>query len=130
LKHIIKLSFWIWLVALLFLTFYPRLPTAKIEIGEDIFRLDYIGHFIFYAILITLFLLWRSDAEFKTSKRIFIFSLVAGLAFASLTEISQLFIPERTFNPLDLIYNCLGIVAGLLFIHFRFIRYLINLRNP
>ncbi|MBC8485517.1 MAG: VanZ family protein [Bacteroidetes bacterium] len=125
LSIIFKVSFWLWLAALLILSYYPKLPTTKIEIGDEIIRLDYIGHLIFYAVLIILFLLWKADSEFKTPGRIFIFSLLVGLAFASINEISQLFIPERTFNPLDLIYNCLGIILGALFIYFGFAKRLL-----
>ena len=125
LSLIFKVSFYAWLIALLILSYYPKLPTTKIEIGDEIIRLDYIGHLIFYAVLIVLFLLWKADSEFKTSKRIFIFSLLVGLIFASINEILQLFIPERTFNPLDMIYNCLGIILGALFTYFGFAKWLL-----
>jgi VanZ family protein len=39
--------------------------------------------------------------------------LGAGLLFASITEIYQIIIPGRTYNPVDLGLNITGILAGI-----------------
>ena len=116
-----QILFYLWLTAILVLVYYPRLPTAKIEFGEDrVFRLDYIGHLGFYAVLMILFLLWRSDDRYRITGKKLILASLLGLAFAAFTEISQeFFMHARVFNPLDLVCNLLGIVAG--FLAFRLI---------
>ncbi len=115
---IIKIVFWIWLAVLLFLTYFPQLPTAELEIGDEIFRLDYLGHLIFYFVLIVLFILSRLEILYNKFNKLLLFSLFAGIVFATLTELSQKYIPGRTYNIFDLVYNCMGVFLGLVFIYF------------
>jgi VanZ family protein len=111
-KRISAILFFIWLGILLVLTYYPDLPTAKVRIRDEWFRLDYLGHLGFYAVLTALFLLWQAGWGRKVNIKLLILTITGGLMLGALTEITQLFIPGRTMNPLDLVYNCAGILAG------------------
>ena len=103
----------LWFVALLVLTYYPNFPNLKVRIRHEWFRLDYIGHFGFYAVLTVLFLLWQVGWGQKIRMKLLVITMIAGIFMASFTELTQIMIPGRTMNPFDLLYNCLGIVAGV-----------------
>lgn len=83
-------------------------------IRDEWFRLDYIGHAGFYALLILFFLLWQKSAGKMLRARFILLAATFGILFGALTEATQYFIPGRSVNPFDLMYNCLGIVAGIL----------------
>jgi VanZ family protein len=114
LRHLFSVLFFSWLAALLLLTYYPDLPDTKIMIRDEWFRLDYIGHAGFYALLILFFLLWQKSAGKMLRARFILLAATFGILFGALTEATQYFIPGRSVNPFDLMYNCLGIVAGIL----------------
>lgn len=113
LRKIFGFLFFLWLGGLLVLTYYPHLPTFKVRIRHELFRLDYIGHFGFYAVLTVLFLFWQAGWGQKIRMKLLFITLLAGIFLASFTELTQIMIPGRTMNPFDLLYNCLGIVAGV-----------------
>ena len=112
-KRLFAVLFFSWLAALLVLTYYPNFPTLKVRIRHEWFRLDYIGHLGFYAVLTALFLLWRSGWRKKIQRKLLLLTLIVGFLLGSFTEISQVFIPGRTVNPYDLMYNCIGIFVGV-----------------
>ena len=93
------------------------MPTSGIEpkIGsEDGIRWDYPMHFIVFFILALLFGYWRIGLFADNRRREITWFLIAGAVYAVLTESIQLFIASRSFNPLDLIYNVLGVLTGTL----------------
>jgi VanZ family protein len=112
-KKIFGAIFFLWFATLLVLTYYPDFPTLKIRIRHEWFRLDYIGHFGFYAVLTMLFLFWQTGWRQRFRMKLLAITLIAGICLATITELTQFFIPGRTMNPMDLMYNCLGIVAGI-----------------
>lgn len=74
-------------------------------------RSDYLLHVI-------LFVPWMVLAKWRwkgiKGKKIFWFALAGGIVFAGITEVVQVFVPDRSFNVIDLLVNSLGIVAGAL----------------
>jgi VanZ family protein len=109
--------FWSWLVIILIVSSIPRLPDPSIELKSFhlTIRTDYILHFLQYAILGGLFVLWQGLKDKKISYRTLLIALVIGIAFASLDEYHQHYIPGRRYNPVDMFYNMLGIISGLIF---------------
>ncbi len=112
-----RFLFWFWLIALLVLTYTPTMPNTKIELDDGHYiRLDYFGHLVFYALLIIFLFLWKRD--FRTSRKRLLYCcivvLLVGGAFAILNEVFQQFIPGRTYNPVDMFYNVMGIVVGVI----------------
>ena len=111
----IKIVFWLWLVFIAVVSSLPNIPTQEINIWDEPFRLDYLEHFGVFAILLGLFVLWKSDKNglFYLKKH---YPFVLGLFFfAIIDELHQLWIPGRSYNPLDLIYNLLGSISGMYF---------------
>jgi VanZ family protein len=109
---IYKILFWSWLVIISLLSVWPQLPVNKIDIGNSILRIDYMAHLAAYYLLVFLFLkgyLRNTRMRYKSALLI----IGIGLAYAGLTEVIQLYVRGRTFNPVDLIYNCAGITLGL-----------------
>jgi len=103
------------MILILIVSSVPKLPDPSIELKSFnlILRIDYILHFLQYAILGSLFVLWLGLKNKEFTNRTLIITMIIGIAFASLDEYHQLYIPGRRFNPVDMFYNCLGIVSGL-----------------
>jgi VanZ family protein len=112
-QRLFEILFFILLAALLALTYYPDLPDIKVRIRDDWFRLDYIGHLGFYAAIAASFIIWRSGWRGKIAKRLLLFTVFGGILLGIVTEFSQLAVPGRSFNPVDMVYNCLGILLGV-----------------
>jgi len=81
---------------------------------------DWIGqtmHFVEYAIL--AFLLYR--ALWKTPRvsrsKIALMSVIFGMVYALSDEIHQIFVPERTFQLVDLLTDLLGVLFGVYIYH-------------
>jgi hypothetical protein len=104
--------FFVLLGTLLALTYYPNLPDLKINIRDEWFRLDYIGHLGFYAAIASSFLAWRAGWRNKIPGKLLFYTIPGGIVLGIVTEISQLAIPGRSFNLVDMAYNCLGILSG------------------
>ena len=112
-KALIKITFWLWLLFVAIVSSLPNLPTQKINIWDEPFRLDYLEHFGVFFILSGLFVFWKADKEsiFHIENQL-IFVLALTL-YAIVDELHQLWIPGRSYNPLDLTYNLLGCFAGI-----------------
>jgi VanZ family protein len=62
-------------------------------------------------ILVFLFYKWKNEYKFfKIFISIGVFVIIAGI-----DEFHQLIIPGRVFNPNDLFFNILGLIAGTVF---------------
>ena len=101
------------LAILLVLTYYPDLPDMKVKVNDEWFRLDYIGHLGFYAAIAAAFLTWQAGWRSKIHGKLLFFTILGGIILGIATEYSQLAIPGRSFNPFDMMYNCLGILVGV-----------------
>jgi VanZ family protein len=113
LRNISAILFFLLLATLLVLTFWPDMPDVKIRIRNEWFRLDYTGHLGFYALTTVSFLLWRTGWRGKISLKMAILTIIVGIALGILTEFVQRAVPGRSFNPLDMTYNCLGVIAAV-----------------
>ena len=109
--------FWFCLILILTASSIPRLPdpTLKLESIHFEFRTDYFLHLLQYAVLSSIFLFWQYKKNQKLTKGTIIFTLIAGILLGTADELHQLLIPSRRFNPVDLTYNCLGIISGVVF---------------
>ena len=109
-----KYAFVTWLIIILFVSSIPNLSTPHIRLGHSVFRLDYLFHITQYFILLFLYVLWRGRNSHKLSIRMFVFTLLIGFSVAAIDETHQLIIPGRTFNPMDMASNFVGVFTGLL----------------
>ncbi len=112
-KKIFGIVFWLWFSFILIISLIPNIFPMEISVEEQkTIRLDYLFHFVAYGMLGLFFLLWKSDIEFRLQRKTLWLFLIGGFLLASLSELSQLFIPGRSFNPYDFISNNLGVLAG------------------
>ncbi len=113
LRTIFAILFFTLLAALLALTYYPDLPDLKVRVKGEWFRLDYIGHLGFYAAISASFITWRTGWRGKIPGILIFFTILAGTVTGIITEFSQLAIPGRSFNPVDMAYNFAGVLVGV-----------------
>ncbi|MDQ3392957.1 MAG: VanZ family protein [Bacteroidota bacterium] len=76
---------------------------------------DKIGHFIIFAVF--AFLLFRGFAKQNKFEVLnsypLLFSLIISVSFGIVIEFIQNNIPGRSFDPLDILANTIGIALGL-----------------
>jgi len=111
-KRLFGFLFWIWGVVIVVLSSLPNIPTQKLNVWDEPFRLDYLEHFGVFAILVAFFVVWKSDALCSFDKKKYLGVLALLVIFAIVDETHQLWIEGRTFNPLDMMYNVLGILTA------------------
>ncbi|MFW6249233.1 MAG: VanZ family protein [Bacteroidota bacterium] len=118
-QKIIGVLFWLGLIAVFVSSVIPHsVQTLKEHSNnEQFFRLDYFLHFVFYFLLITLFYSW--DRGKKIAKRNTLMFFMLAIVYASLNEFVQYVIEYRTFNPVDLFFNVMGVVVAILVNHRR-----------
>jgi len=124
-KLIFGILFVIWTVLLILLSVWPYTDTT---VQQDLseFRWDYLEHFAFYFILTFLYILWRSDLNYSIRTAELIIYLFSGFIFSWLTEYGQIFIPGRSFNIIDMLFNIAGIILGIFICYYILIRLLIR----
>ena len=79
---------------------------------SETYPLDKAFHFIAYSVLSILWTIWCHKAFSKKHNRVLLISLLFfGICLESIQEIIS---PFRTFDWLDLIANCAGVVSGMI----------------
>lgn len=96
---------WVLVAAVVAVSLWPRLP--EIEVGFD--HVDKIGHALAYAALMAYF---GFIYQRRSHAGIFILLVLLGIAL----ECAQWATGKRTFDPIDMGADVLGLVAGLVFI--------------
>jgi len=108
-NKICKIAFWLWFGIILILSVIPNTPEQKIEFFGSPIRLDYLEHFGIFFILGMLYILWTRSLKLNP--------MLTLVLYAVCTELIQIFIPGRTFNPWDFIYNVLGLLIGVIVVN-------------
>lgn len=78
-------------------------------------RLDYIIHvlvFLPWMSLMWFYLKQIETAGHSSRAKYILLWLLTGIIFAISVETIQLFIPQRSFNPVDIFFNVAGVVIG------------------
>jgi len=96
---------------------FGALNKKKIELIFEL-RFDYILHFMAYLGLYILLVISKKTSKKSVSKLSSLKLVFLAVLLALATETAQLFIPYRTFNPVDLAANLLGILAGVVVYYF------------
>jgi VanZ family protein len=115
-------AFFGWTVLLLIASVIPTTGLEPEGGSKSDFRWDYPLHFIVFLILPLLFIYWRNSTGAGNRKRELTWFLLAGTIYAGFTEVIQLFIEGRSFNPVDLLYNILGVITGTILAYLIFLR--------
>ena len=109
--------FWIWIGALFTGALIPGMGVGSIEIDSFSFRADYLLHALAFFGIVAIFAMARRN-EVVIFKRFAWTKLILLCIFLGLTiEVLQHFIPGRTFNPIDMLFNLVGLTVGLLFFY-------------
>ena len=79
-------------------------------------RADYLLHLLLFIPLMVLVWLYMNKENITGVTRFnhALLWLLAGIIFAALLEVIHLFLPHRSFNPVDLILNVSGVILGAL----------------
>ncbi|MCD6565454.1 MAG: VanZ family protein [Bacteroidales bacterium] len=112
-KPFFKVFFWLWLLFILVISSTPNLPDLKLNIDESTIRIDYAIHFIEYFMLVCFFLIWRIKINLNPTITIVLLTLLIGMATGFIDEFHQKIIIGRTFNPIDMLSNFLGVITGV-----------------
>ncbi|MBN1134900.1 MAG: VanZ family protein, partial [Methanosarcinaceae archaeon] len=114
-QKLYKSIFWFGYTAALLVAFLPiagDLSKTKVHTFLFEIRLDHLLHFGAY-LLICLFYLAGIKLGYRLfNTRSFLKFIFAVLLLATITELVQLWVPARSFNPFDLLANVAGVAAG------------------
>ncbi|HHE39414.1 MAG TPA: hypothetical protein ENL20_12725 [Candidatus Cloacimonetes bacterium] len=114
-ERLFRFLFWIWLSIIIIISSIPGLSTPKINIIKFEFRLDYVFHFFIYLIFSIIFFLWKINGKKQRKFNLLSIMIILSVILAVFDEFHQMLIPGRTFNPVDLIFNCAGLFTGFIF---------------
>lgn len=116
-SDVYRLFFWTGYLAVLTTSFITLdgVSLDKIKIGPEVFRirLDFLLHFVVYLLICMYYLAgrWKDLSLFASNPLIKFILLLLFLAIV--TELIQIWVPERAFNVFDLVANVAGIVVGV-----------------
>jgi VanZ family protein len=119
-QNLYKILFWLGYFAV-FITAMLYLPwdLDKIHVRTINFhiRLDHLLHLLIYFLICIYFYVGQRNGLILFRDH----SLVKFLAFiiflATVTEVVQIWVPYRAFNPMDWVANISGVIIGLIFIN-------------
>ncbi len=129
-RRVLGFLFWVWFLFIHIITVIPDLQAPKTTIKLELFRPDYLFHFFAYFGISFLFIAWYMN---PLPERRFLRNLgwlLAGLTLCLIAEISQLWIPGRSYNTIDLVYNSSGLITGYLFTYWFIFRFLNRRKSP
>ena len=115
----LKWLFWGWLIIVVFLNVVPLGNETNRSLSSNKlfkFRLDYVVHSLTFLVFAWIWVLGKiRDVCWFESYEILKFG---GIVFVSAMgiELLQIFVPYRTFNPMDMIANLFGALLAMLFI--------------
>ena len=116
LQKLFRAIFWFGYAAVLItslLSIPGNLNRVKMGFGIATIRLDHLLHLIVYFLICIYYLagLRKGLALFVNNALLKFITVI--LLLATVTEVVQLWVPYRTFNPLDWLSNVTGIVLGM-----------------
>ncbi|HQJ21496.1 MAG TPA: VanZ family protein [Bacteroidales bacterium] len=110
-----RFVFWAGYVAVLIVAFIPvagELNRIKIGPGAFKIRLDFLLHFAAYFLICMYYLAgMKSGLSLFSSNPLKKFVLLL-LFLAVITEVVQLWVPQRAFNVFDMVANLTGVAVG------------------
>ncbi|MGF1584898.1 MAG: VanZ family protein [Bacteroidales bacterium] len=113
LQQLSLVSFWIWSATILIVSISPGAGVGSAIIGDYKFRLDYPLHAIAFIPLPVLSWIHRGCKRDIFSQSGYRITIIFCFILAIVAETLQIFVPTRTFNPLDIVSNSSGVVLGL-----------------
>jgi len=118
-QKIFRSIFWIGYLSVIIAAFIS-MPgdLTKMSFGPETFhiRLDHLLHLLAYFMICMYYLLGLRKGFTIFENSAFPKFILLVMFLATVTEVIQLWVPERTFNVFDLISNITGIGIGVLII--------------
>jgi len=112
-KYFFRVLFSVYIVLILWVSLNPSSGITRLGINESSYRVDYFLHAIAFLVLPIIAYFSSSDNK----KRKFWWILIAiSVVIAIGTEFLQNFVPDRTFNPLDILSNLSGLFIGIILV--------------
>jgi len=114
-QRLYRSIFWIGYFAVLITTFIPVAGELnKINIGPEAFhiRLDHLLHLVVYFMICIYYLFGIRNGFALFGKNSFLKFILLVLFLGIVTEVVQLWVPERAFNVFDMISNVAGVGMG------------------
>jgi VanZ family protein len=115
-QKLYRYVFWTGYFAVLITTFIPVAGELnKINIGPEAFhiRLDHLLHLSVYFMICMYYLFGILNGFTLFEKNSFLRFLLLVLFLGIVTELVQLWVPERAFNVFDLVSNMAGVMVGV-----------------
>lgn len=112
-KLIFRIVFFLYVALLLWFYLHPSMGITSIDLKGQSVRVDYPLHGLAFAFLPIL-----SYLATKSRKKPYLWYALLAVSFIlalSMEHLQQL-TPGRTFNPLDILSNFIGVVVGLLLV--------------
>ncbi|MBN1598353.1 MAG: VanZ family protein [Bacteroidales bacterium] len=116
LTNVYRILFWIAYLAVLITTFIPVAGELnKTHIGPESFkiRLDHLLHLLVYFLICMYYLFGIRNRIDLFEKNSFLKFILLILLLGIITEVVQIWVPERAFNVFDLISNVAGVGLGV-----------------
>jgi len=121
-QSLFRIVFWLGYTAVLItsgLNFNWHLDQIKVHAITFDLRLDHLLHFGVYFLICLYFLLGKRFGTKLFENRSLPKFLFFVLFLASVTEIIQIWVPERAFNVMDWVANVTGIILGTILIKIK-----------
>jgi VanZ family protein len=112
-KTIFKLFFWVYILLILVVSLTPSSGIETINMFDTSFRIDYSLHIIGFFILPILGFISNG---YGNNLKFWGLFLAISLVLAIGTEVLQILVPGRKFNPLDVLSNFIGLISGIIFV--------------
>ena len=121
-KKIFGFCFWSLFLLIIVLSIIPSSSDVLKSDKDYGVRLDYAIHFTIYFLLVVFYALWRVDKQpGRLTTNILL--IIIALVYAAANEFLQLYVPSRSFNPVDMIFNIAGVLLGIFVNYFVILRY-------
>lgn len=114
-QKLYKIVFWIGYTATLLTAFLPiagDLSKTRVHALAFDIRLDHLLHFGAYLLICLYYLAGRKPGYRLFKSNPLMKFVMAVLMLATVTEVVQLWVPERAFNPFDLLADLTGVAVG------------------
>ncbi len=114
-----RFVFWAGYLAVLIVAFVPVAGELnRIKIGPEAFkiRLDFLLHFAAYFLICMYYLAGMKHGLSLFSSNPLKKFILLILFMAVITEVVQLWVPQRAFNVFDMIANLTGVTLGMVVI--------------
>jgi VanZ family protein len=118
-EKVYKFVFWIGYFIVLITAFLPITGELnKIYLGSVSLhiRLDHFLHFIVYFLICMYYCIGLVKGLSLFTSGTLLKFIVSVISLATVTEVVQIWVPERAFNPMDWVANVAGIFIGVIVI--------------